>query len=539
MMSRSLSSAMPMPVSVTVTLSSYGVSSGAAAMRSSTWPASVNLNALESRLRSTCCRRCSSVKIDAGAPSSVWTSNSMPFCSATEPNARPTYSAIVSSSSGPGVISIFPASTLDRSRMSEMSDSRSAPAVWIVEANSICFSVRFCSGFSASSLERISSEFSGVRSSWLMFARNSDLYFELIASWAACPSRSARARSISAFWISMSRFWTLSSSAFSCSSSLVCWSSSCWVCSSSSEARSDCVCCSSSELERLSSCCWDCSSSDWDCSSSASDWDCSSSSSVRRLAMIAFSTTPSVSASCSRKAWLTSENSRSEASSTTAMTCSSNRIGMTMMFFGCGVAEARGDLDVVRRRVGDEDALALERRLADERLAELEAVGDGLSLLVAVARDEAQLGVGAVVGLGEEEGAVLRRDERRDLGHDHPRHRREVALALHEPGDPREVRVQPVLLGVLLRRPAQVGDHLVDRVRQLGDLALGLDGHLAGQVALRHGGRHLGDRAHLRREVAGELVDVLGEVAPGAADALDLRPGRRACRRCRPRARRV
>ena len=132
----------------------------------------------------------------------------------------------------------------------------------------------------------------------------------------------------------MSRFWRLSSSAFSCSSSLVCCSSSCWVCSSSSEARSDCVCCSSSALERLSSSCWLCSSSDWDCSSSASDCDCSSSSSVRRLAMIAFRTTPSVSPSCSRNAWLTSENARSEASSTTASTWSSNRIGMTTMFTG-------------------------------------------------------------------------------------------------------------------------------------------------------------------------------------------------------------
>ena len=123
--------------------------------------------------------------------------------------------------------------------MSEISSSRSAPAVWIVEANSICLSVRFSSGLSASSLERMSSEFSGVRSSWLMFARNSDLYFELTASCAAFSSRSARARSISSFWTSMSRFCWLSSSAFSCSSSLVCWSSSCWVCSSSSEARSD------------------------------------------------------------------------------------------------------------------------------------------------------------------------------------------------------------------------------------------------------------------------------------------------------------
>ena len=62
------------------------------------------------------------------------------------------------------------------------------PAVWIVGANSTCLSVRFASGLSASSLDRISSEFSGVRSSWLMFARNSLLYFEESASCAAFSS---------------------------------------------------------------------------------------------------------------------------------------------------------------------------------------------------------------------------------------------------------------------------------------------------------------------------------------------------------------
>jgi hypothetical protein len=89
-------------------------------------------------------------------------------------------------------------------------------------------------GLSASSLERMSSELSGVRSSWLMFARNSLLYFEVSASSCACSSSDWRASSISRFCSSMSRFCWLSSAAFSCSSSLVWRSSSCWVCSSSS-----------------------------------------------------------------------------------------------------------------------------------------------------------------------------------------------------------------------------------------------------------------------------------------------------------------
>ena len=55
---------------------------------------------------------------------------------------------------------------------------------------------------------------------------------------------------------------------------------------------------------------------------------------MRLLAMIVESTTPIVSASWSRNARLTSANGFSEASSITASTCSSNRIGRTMMFTG-------------------------------------------------------------------------------------------------------------------------------------------------------------------------------------------------------------
>ena len=66
-MVRSCSGAMPMPVSVTskATTCSAAVSGGfvnrsspACRIASVTWPAVVNLTALESRLRSTCWRRC-------------------------------------------------------------------------------------------------------------------------------------------------------------------------------------------------------------------------------------------------------------------------------------------------------------------------------------------------------------------------------------------------------------------------------------------------------------------------------------------------
>ena len=60
--------------------------------------------------------------------------------------------------------------------------NRSVPAPWMVRANSTCLAVRLPSGFSVSCWPRIRIEFSGVRSSWLILARNSDLYFEVSAS---------------------------------------------------------------------------------------------------------------------------------------------------------------------------------------------------------------------------------------------------------------------------------------------------------------------------------------------------------------------
>src|SRR5207249_4111992 len=99
---------------------------------------------------------------------------------------------------------------------------------------------------SASSLARISSELSGVRSSWLMFARNSLLYLEISESCSAFSSRLARANSTSRFFTSMFVFCSSSCLAFSSSSS---------------------ACFSSAALLRFSSSCWMVSSLDWVCSS--------------------------------------------------------------------------------------------------------------------------------------------------------------------------------------------------------------------------------------------------------------------------------
>src|SRR5207248_10295315 len=65
---------------------------------------------------------------------------------------------------------------------------------------------------------------------------------------------------------------------------------------------------------------------------------------------------------------------------------------------------------------------------------------------------------------------------------------------------------------------SSVLDHRVDRVLQLQQLAPDLDGDLLGEVAAGDGGGHLGDVADLAGQVAGELVDVVGQVLPGAGD---------------------
>src|SRR5262249_17830474 len=64
-------------------------------------------------------------------------------------------------------------------------------------------------------------------------------------------------------------------------------------------------------------------------------------------------------------------------------------------------------------------------------------------------------------------------------------------------------------------------DHLAGGFLELAGRALRLDRDLLGEVAVGDRGLHHRDVAHLRGEVARELVDVVGEVLPGACDAAD------------------
>src|SRR5262249_31291984 len=69
----------------------------------------------------------------------------------------------------------------------------------------------------------------------------------------------------------------------------------------------------------------------------------------------------------------------------------------------------------------------------------------------------------------------------------------------------------------------QLVHHGVDGVFQFEDFALDVHRDFFGQVAVGHGGGHVGDVTHLGRQVAGHGVDRVGEVLPGAGHALDAR----------------
>ena len=202
-------------------------------------------------------------------------------------------------------------------------------------------SVRLPSALSASSFARISSELSGVRSSCDMFARNSDLYFERERELLRLLLERAAGDLDLAVLDLDPRFCSSSSCAFSSSSSFVCCSSSCWSWSSSSDARSVFACSSSSRVRPLQLV-------------------------LLRLQLLRLALQllrqrlrllqqllgphvrdDRVEHDADRlrelveERWWISLNGMNEASSITAITCSSNRTGITMMFAGRRLAEAR------------------------------------------------------------------------------------------------------------------------------------------------------------------------------------------------------
>src|SRR5262249_32071481 len=135
-------------------------------------------------------------------------------------------------------------------------------------------------------------------------------------------------------------------------------------------------------------------------------------------------------------------------------------------------------------------------------------------------------------------GEVTCGDGRRDLGHiaqlngQVTGHQVDVVgQVLPGAGDALDVGLAAELaLGTsLARRVRHVGGdgaelvhHGIDGVLELQDFALDVDRDLLGQVAVGHGGGHFGDVAHLGGQVAGHEVNAVGQVFPGAGDALDV-----------------
>ncbi len=179
-----------------------------------------------------------------------------------------------------------------------------------------------------------------------------------------------------------------------------------------------------------------------------------------------------------------------------------------------GLAQPGTDLDVVRRHVGEQDTRFLIGALPDQALAEAELIGQMLAVVEGIARGQVQNRVSVLVLIGDVEHAVLRVHQRRQFRQHHVRHGGKVAFALQHAGEPREVGLQPVLLGVLQRLILQIPDHLVDVVFQRGHFARRFHGDGPRQVAFGHRGRHFGDGAHLVGQVRRELVHVVGQVAP-------------------------
>ena len=129
---------------------------------------------------------------------------------------------------------------------------------------------------------------------------------------------------------------------------------------------------------------------------------------------------------------------------------------------------------------------------------------------------------GVALRVDEVDDAVLGGDQRRQLLQQHLADRRQVALALQHVDESREVGFQPVLLGIALGRQAQIVDHRIDVVLELGDLAARVDLDRSGEIAFGHCGRHLRDGPHLGGQVRRQQVDVARQVLPRARSARDV-----------------
>src|SRR6266478_9332595 len=111
--------------------------------------------------------------------------------------------------------------------------------------------------------------------------------------------------------------------------------------------------------------------------------------------------------------------------------------------------------------------------------------------------------------------AVVGAGQRTELTQQRAADSAEVPLPLKHSGEFREVCLEPILLTIALGRFAQIGNHRIDVVFQLGHFAARLDLDGTREVTLSHRRGDLRDRTNLAGEVCSKKVDVAGEVLPG------------------------
>src|SRR5260370_32282600 len=115
--------------------------------------------------------------------------------------------------------------------------------------------------------------------------------------------------------------------------------------------------------------------------------------------------------------------------------------------------------------------------------------------------------------------ALVGADQRTELAQEHLAASAQIPPPLKHSGESGEVRLEPILLTIALGRFAQIGNHRIDVVFQIGHFAARLDLDGTREVTLSHRRGHLRDRTNLAGEVCSKKVDVAGEVLPGTGSA--------------------
>src|SRR6516164_8095880 len=186
---------MPMPLSATAS-STHSRPSATLRTRRATSPSFVNLQALLKRLSRICFSRMGSA---VSAPTFSWASTVRRFWffSASCPAVPMTSSISRGRFTGSGLSSSLPASIFDKSNISLMRLRRWVPAAFTRRSGSSAFSVPKRAALVTIISVRPIMALSGVRSSWLMLARNCDLCSLANCSWRFLSWISSNSRTFS------------------------------------------------------------------------------------------------------------------------------------------------------------------------------------------------------------------------------------------------------------------------------------------------------------------------------------------------------